>query len=404
MVFSPGRPSKKRSVTRIRPNLAAAAAEDLNTMTSTQQQKQTRFPEFSAAGSQEEIGHAIGEHFRDTIRGLSEMVLERFNRSAARPITQQEADAVATAAVPYAESYLPGAVKELRATARAAGLPFEHLMLINVRSMLSAPATPPAEGCTAVMVGSRASASGIGFAGQNWDNDPAMDPFSAVIVRRPTGKPAFISWCQPGVIAYMGMSEAGLGVCMNALNGPSRRDGVGWYFLVRSIYEQTSLDDVVSRISSARRSMSANAALITPDGPADLEITLDSVEVLKTGPDESMAHTNHCVHESLIGYNERFADAIYGQSFDRKARAEELLGNAAIKSSATQGKVSVEDVMAILSDRQGFPTSINRYPNDDPSTGWQRSVISMIVEPDAGRMHVSRGNPGDNPYELYELD
>ena len=59
--------------------------------------------------------------------------------------------------------------------------------------------------------------------------------------------------------------------------------------------------------------------------------------------------------------------------------------------------------MAILSDQQGFPTSINRYPNDDPSTGWQRSVISMIVEPDAGRMHVSRGNPGDTPYELYEL-
>jgi hypothetical protein len=59
--------------------------------------------------------------------------------------------------------------------------------------------------------------------------------------------------------------------------------------------------------------------------------------------------------------------------------------------------------MTILSDRQGFSTSINRYPNDHPATGWQRSVISIIVEPDAGRMHLSRGNPGDHPYELYEL-
>ena len=267
-------------------------------MTSTQQRRQKRFPEFAAAGSGKEIGHAIGEHFRDTIRGLSEVVLERFNRSAARPVTRDEANAVAAAAVPYAEAYLPDAVEELRATSRAAGLPFEHLMLINVRSMLSAPATPPTEGCTAVMVGSRASASGIGFAGQNWDNDPAMDPFSAVIVRRPTGKPAFISWCQPGVIAYMGMSNAGFGVCMNALNGPSRRDGVGWYFLVRSIYEQTRLDDVVEKIGSARRAMTGNAALITTDGPADLEITLDTVELLKSGPDGSMAHTNHCVHEA----------------------------------------------------------------------------------------------------------
>jgi hypothetical protein len=371
-------------------------------MTSRQQQKPTRFPEFVAAGSEQEIGHAIGEHFRDTIRGLSEVVLERFNRSAARPITQAEADAVAAAAVPYAEAFLPSAIEELRATSHAAGLPFEHLMLINVRSMLSAPATHLAAGCTAVMVGAGASASGIGFAGQNWDNDPAMDPFSAVIVRRPKSKPAFMSWCQPGIIAYMGMSEAGLGVCLNALNGPSRRDGVGWYFLVRSIYEQTHLDDVIRKIDSARRAMSGNAALITPDGPADLEITLDAIGVLKSDPDGSMAHTNHCVHESLVQYNERFAGLIYGQSFDRKSRAEALLA-AAATTSATPGKISVEDVMTILSDRQGYPTSINRYPNDDPSTGWQRSVISMIVEPDAGRMHVSRGNPGDNSYELYEL-
>ena len=67
------------------------------------------------------------------------------------------------------------------------------------------------------------------------------------------------------------------------------------------------------------------------------------------------------------------------------------------------GKVSIDDMKSILSDRQGYPTSINRFPNDDPQTGWQRSVISVVMEPDAGQMHLSRGNPGDNPYELYEL-
>ena len=378
----------------------------------------TRFPEFTTSGTPAEIGSAIGEHFRDTIRGLSEAVLERFNRGAARPVSPREAEAVAAAATPYAESYIPDAVAELRATAHAANLPFERVMLINVRSMLSAHAKEmpapktPSEGCTSVMVGAGASANGVGFAGQNWDNDPAMDPFSAVITRRPTGKPAFMTWCQPGVIAYMGFSDAGFGVCMNALNGPSRRNGVGWYFLVRSIYEERSLEGVVSRISAARRAMTANAALITPDGPADLEITLDTVQVLRptagAGEAETLVHTNHCVHESLSAYNDDYAAAIYGQSFDRKARAEEMLGNTPGRSSgqpgkAPSGKVSVDDVKSILSDRQGYPTSINRYPNDDPSTGWQRSVVSMIVEPDAGRMHVSRGNPGDNPYELYEL-
>lgn len=367
----------------------------ITNMTSISQRKQTRFPELTATGNPQEIGHAIGEQFRDTIRDMSEMVLERFNHGNPKPVTREEADAVAVSAVPYAESYLPDAVKELRATAQAADLPFERVMLLNVRSMLSAPA-----GCTSVMVGKGASESGVGIAGQNWDNDPAMDPFSAVVTRRPTGKPAFMSWCQPGIIAYMGFSEAGFGVCMNALNGPLRRDGVGWYFLVRSIYESSTLDGVVTKIRSAKRAMTANAAMITPEGPADFEITLDSVEVLRAGEAETLVHTNHCVHQNLLGNNDEYPDRIYGQSFERKARAEELLTNI---ESESAGKVSVDDVKSVLSDKQGYPTSINRYPNDDPESGWQRSVVSMIVEPDAGRMHVSRGNPGENPYDLYEL-
>jgi isopenicillin-N N-acyltransferase-like protein len=353
--------------------------------------KLTRFPELTVSRSPAAMGAAIGEQFRQNIRDLSELVLERFNKGSARPVSMAQAEAIARAAVPYAEAYIPDAVEELRATAKAAGLPFERLMLINVRSMLSAP-----EGCTSVMVGAKASASGVGMAGQNWDNDPAMDPFSAVITRRPHGKPAFMTWCQPGVIAYIGGNEAGVAVCMNALNGPSRRRGVGWYFIVRSIYEETSLDGIVARVSAPERAMTSNAAMITPEGPADLEITLDSVEVLWAGEAETLVHTNHCVHPRLAAYNREYKDRIFGQSFDRKARAEELLGRV-------NGKVSVDDVKSILSDKQGYPTAINRYPNPDPKSGWQRSVVSVIMEPSAGRMHVSRGNPGDNPYELYEL-
>ena len=353
--------------------------------------RSTRFPELTVSGTPRQMGAAIGEEFKDTIRGLSELVVERFNIGNASPVSMADAEAIASAAIPYAEDYLPDAVEELRATGEAAGVSLDRMMLINVRSMLSAP-----EGCTSVMVGAKAAASGVGIAAQNWDNDPAMDPFSAVITRKPEGKPAFMSFCQAGIIAYMGFNEAGIGLCMNALNGPSRRKGVGWYFLVRSIYEQTSLDGIVERVTAPERAMTSNAAMITPQGPADLEITLEKVAVLRTDPDETLVHTNHCVHPSLESYNDEYGDRIYGQSFDRKARAEELLDGFG-------DGVTVDDVKSILSDRQGYPTSINRFPNDDPSSGWQRSVVSMITEPDAGRMHLTRGNPGDNPYEVYEI-
>jgi isopenicillin-N N-acyltransferase-like protein len=63
--------------------------------------------------------------------------------------------------------------------------------------------------------------------------------------------------------------------------------------------------------------------------------------------------------------------------------------------------VSIDDARAILSDHDGFPTSICRHPNDDPATGWQRSVISIILEPGERRMHVSNGNPCENEYDTY---
>ena len=63
-----------------------------------------------------------------------------------------------------------------------------------------------------------------------------------------------------------------------------------------------------------------------------------------------------------------------------------------------------DDIKAILSDHDGQPTSICRHPNDHPTSGEDRSVVSVIVEPDAGRMHLTRGNPCDNPYEVYSLD
>jgi isopenicillin-N N-acyltransferase-like protein len=338
------------------------------------------------------MGTAVGEQFRDLILGVCDRVLERFNKSrSGDPITMSQAEQVVSSALPWARDYAPDTFEELVGTAEAAGVTPERLMMLNARNMLSA--RRPA-GCTSVMAGASATVSGVGLAGQNWDNDPAMDEFSIVLTRRPSGKPSVTTWGQVGLVGYIGFNSEGIGVCMNALNGPSTSEGVPWYFVVRSIYEQSSLDGAAATVGRAKRAVTANAAMITREGAADIEATPDEVRVLRHDDTGRLVHTNHCVHPDLVANNETHAGAIYGQSFDRKARAERILADG------TQ-KTSIDDVKAILSDHDGYPTSICRHPNDDPSTGWQRSVVSIILEPDAGRMHVSRGNPCEAPYEVY---
>lgn len=183
---------------------------------------------------------------------------------------------------------------------------------------------------------------------------------------------------------------------MNALNGPSRADGVPWYFMVRSIYEQATIDGVLATVRRAQPAITANAAIVTGEGAVDIEITPDEVRTLDAPASGRLVHTNHCLHPDLATNNTQYADSIYGQSISRKSRAETLLAEET-------NPVSVDLVKMILSDHDGHPTSICRHPNDDAATGWQRSVVSMIVEPQAGRMHLSRGNPCTQPYKVYKL-
>jgi isopenicillin-N N-acyltransferase like protein len=349
----------------------------------------SRFPELTVSGSPLQMGQQIGEQFREQILELSELVLERFNKGSDNKISWAQAEIVARRSFERVGEYFPDPLEELMGTANAANVPVERLMVLNARNML---ADDP-EGCTSIMVSDESSESGKGFAGQNWDNDPAMAPLSAVITRKGTGNAEFTSWLQPGIVAYMGFSSSGIGICMNALNGPTDSTGLPWYFFVRAILEANTTAEAVRAVELAPRALTANAAMITAEGPLNLEITPASVESLEADANGVLVHTNHCVHPSLVSHNEEFEDRIYGQSFDRRTRAEGLLGD--------QNKVSIDDAKALLSDHDGFPTSICRHPNDDPKTGWQRSVISIILEPGENRMHVSNGNPCESAYETY---
>ena len=61
------------------------------------------------------------------------------------------------------------------------------------------------------------------------------------------------------------------------------------------------------------------------------------------------------------------------------------------------------DPEAILADHAGAPRSICSHPDDDPVSGTWRTVMSVIIEPDEGRLRISRGNPCERPYEVYRL-
>lgn len=348
----------------------------------------TRYREIVVAGSPREMGRQIGEAARDEIRGFAEIALERVNKTLR--VSRERAMSVAARSTEFARGYSPEMLEELHGAAESSHVPFEELMLLQVRNQLR----PDADaGCTSLSLASPAIAATEAIVAQNWDNDPALDPFTIVLTRKPSGKPALVNLTQAGLIAYIGFNDAGLGVCLNTLPAPSRELGVPHYFTVRGIYEADSLAGAVDAVRRAERAIPANIMLATPQGPADLEVTLDGVHVL-SGEQGRLTHANHCKHPELLAVNDAFAQLI--ESYPRQRRIDELLG-------AAGAPLGVEAVKQALQDHAGHPRSICRHPNDDPQTGYWQTVFSVIIEPAQQRMHVSRGTPCDHPYETYRL-
>lgn len=345
----------------------------------------TRCPEFTVAGSPREMGRQFGEAAGEFIRGFAAVALERVNLTMR--VSRQQAENTAAKSWEFAEKYSPDSSNELRGMAEATGLSLVDLMMLQIRNQLQ---NEPEAGCTSL---SLASGPGRGrLLAQNWDNDPGLDPFTVVLTRKPTGKPALLNVTQAGLIAYIGLNDAGVGVCLNTLPAPSRPIGVPHYFTVREIYESKTLDSAVQAVKRAHRAIPANIMLTTPDGPADLEVTIDDVHVLHADEHGRVTHTNHCRHPALANINASFPELI--QSQPRQERIDRLL---------SAGNDSLDRLKSILSNHEDHPRSICRHANSDPGVGHWQTVFSVIIEPEARRMHLTRGTPCTKPYEVYEL-
>jgi isopenicillin-N N-acyltransferase like protein len=348
----------------------------------------TRYREIVVTGSPREMGRQLGEAARNEIRGFAEIALERVNKTVR--VSREHAMSIAARSTKFARGYSPEMLEELHGMAESSHVPFDELMLLQVRNQLR----PDADaGCTSVSLAATAIATKGAIVAQNWDNDPGLDPFTIVLTRKPSDKPALVNLTQAGLIAYIGFNDAGIGLCLNTLPAPSREVGVPHYFTLRGIYESDSLAGAIDAVRRAERAIPANIMLATPQGPADLEVTLDAVRVL-SGEQGQITHTNHCKHPELLAVNDTFPELI--ESYPRQQRVDKLLSAAGVP-------LSLEAVKTALKDHEGHPRSICRHLNGDPQTGYWQTVFSVIIEPDQQRMHVSRGTPCEHPYETYEL-
>jgi protein-tyrosine-phosphatase/predicted choloylglycine hydrolase len=349
------------------------------------------FPLLQAQGSPRQLGRQHGEQCRVQLRAFLDYL------GATLKLTRTEIERRASRFLPLFETHCPHLVEEVRGLAEGAGVGLAEALAVQIRGEMG---QVTAEACTTFVISGRGTAAGQILIGQNSDMDPEIEDTGYVLSLEPAGKPALLMWTFGGQIGYHGMNAAGVAHFANALGGgPAWKFGLPHYPIKRMMLECQTLPQVFDLLRSVPVCSSGNYVLCDGDGRiADVELTPDGFSVIEDTGSGFITHTNHF----LCGPHDCAAnrDVSVPDSFPRLERIRALVGGKF-------GSLTAEDMKGFLADHAGQPTSICRHPHagpDHPSVSARgRTVASLIAEPAAGRLHVSRGNPCTAGYHVYSL-
>src|SRR5215472_16166050 len=342
----------------------------------------SEYPVYKARGTHRELGRQHGEQASRQITAHIEMM-----RARAKLSDEQFRRRVAQFQ-PMFERYCPHLLDEMRGLAEGAGVRLEEAMARSIRGELAS--VPAAEGCTAYAIGSRSTATRDVIAGQNADMGSQMIPLAYLLHLQPRDKPEVLIWTFGGMLGYHGMNSAGVSHFSNALSGgPRNQFGMPEYVYERLMLECSNTGQAIDVLRKLSLASNENFVICDRHGDiADVEATTAGPEVLRDQGAGYLVHTNHFLCKRY-GTAENLKLSL-ADSVPRQQRITELI-------NSRYGSIEVDDIKRFLSDHSGYPTSICRHG------GGMQTVVSMISEPAARRMHVALANPCQHRYVTYSM-
>lgn len=246
------------------------------------------------------------------------------------------------------------------------------------------------DGCTSLAFHS----ADVGILAQNWDWKGGQGPnLIRLNVKANDGRPAISIITEAGIIGKIGLSSAGLGVCLNAITAL----GVSPERLPVHIALRAALDwsgeekgkgagmarRIADRLEKAGVASAGHILLADADEAFGLETSyIDIVEVRKhdVRGGKAVLHSNHYV-EAHPGV--KLASNAMLDSPARLDRIETL-----IKSD--EGPVTEAHVAGWLCDECDFPASICR---DNKSLGGSETLFRIIMDLRTATAKVKPGKP-----------
>lgn len=294
-------------------------------------------------------------------------------------------DALAARAAHFAKvtrAFAPDLAVEMDAIAEGAGVAPHWIHALNARSELVSGSG--ANECTATYFSEHA------LQGQTWDWLQALEPLIAVLdVRYPDGH-RILTLSEPGIVGKIGLSSAGIGVCLNFLRAPAPLGGVPVHVLLRALLDLRHPDDLEALLTRAGNGRSAHVLIGTADGRGmGLEFTGSHCHRLAP-EDGILAHTNHFLCAPI--------DAGPGgpNSRTRLARARTLVATGA------RDWLTLTALLADCHDPE-HPLSVSWRDMPGWDFGPMGTVCAVAMDLRTGVLEIRRGPDPAAPWQSFRL-
>jgi isopenicillin-N N-acyltransferase-like protein len=257
----------------------------------------------------------------------------------------------------------PEADEEIRGIAAGSGQDERELRAVNARTEILAGQGPTE--CSVVGAG--------GLLAQNWDWHPDAAASTVIwIVEHEHGW--FATLTEAGMLAKIGLNDAGLGVCLNLLSttADGGLDGTPIHLLLRQTLQTCrSVDDAVTLLTAARTSASSAVTVAQPNDVASVELNPGGANVLRG---QVGAHTNHFLAAPRLGH-----DTTPEESPSTIARLE---------------VVRTQPLLDALRSHETHPKGVCRHVDEtEPWAERTETVASVVMNLAARRFHVAAGHP-----------
>lgn len=241
-------------------------------------------------------GYERGRRARDGIARAWRVYATLFETVAARSGRTLDLPAIAGRTAQAARAWAPEPVEEMEGAAEGAGVPFWTIAALNARTeiLAEAGATRAGECSTLVRTGVRTTG------GQCWDwHEELAHAWHIQTVSGGTRN--FAGVTEYGILAKIGVNDAGVGVLFNILgHQDDAATGVPVHLVARHVLGTAgSFDEAVGILAGAPVSASTVMTVVTADRAASVETSPAGSAVIAPDDGEWLVRTNHFLAPAL---------------------------------------------------------------------------------------------------------